>query len=244
MRFKMKFAIVKEHRDFFQKNGWIEFENFLSPDELTQANEALDQALAERLHTSVEKLRQFSSDQQYLQSRDLWRLNAFLRKLATQPRFAEIASELIEKKPLRLGYDQLLPARYPTNKLLEPTHSIYTHFLEQTAELATISCVQEVLGGVMIALGGKKEDSAGHEIEGVSVYPLQPGNVIYFQPHLPINWQNLYAYPGQRFYFIVYTSVVAHYHLQPQDPHTHTLKHLGYVFNDKLNDRLHPIVYR
>lgn len=239
----MKFAIVKEHRDFFQKNGWIEFENFLSPDELTHVNHALDQALAERLHTPVEKLRQLSSDQQYVQSRDLWRLNDSLRKFATQPRLAEIASELIEKKPLRLGYDQLLPARYQP-KLVEPTHSVYTHFIGQTAELATISCVQEVLGGVMIALGGKKEDSADREIEGVSVFPSQPGNVIYFQPQLPVNWQNLYAYPGQRFYFIVYTTAVAHYHLQPKDPHTHTLKHLGYVFNDKLNDRLHPIVYR
>lgn len=239
----MKFATAKEHRDFFQKNGWIEFENFLSTDELMQVNHAIDLALAERLNTSPEKLRQLSSDKLYLQSRDLWRVNTPLRKFVTQVRFAEIASELIEKKPLRLGYDQLIPVRYQT-KMLEQIHPTYTHFIEQTVDLATISCVQQVLGGLIIALGGKTAETVEKEIEGVSVFPRQAGNVIYFQPHLPVNWQNLYAYPGQRFYLIVYTQMRANYYLQPQDPHTHTLKHLGYVFNDKLNDHLHPIVYR
>lgn len=240
----MKFATAKEHRDFFQRNGWIEFENFLSTDELTQVNQAVDQALAERLNTPPEKLRQLSSDKLYLQSRDLWRVNTSLRKFAIQARFAEIASELIEKKPLRLGYDQLIPVRYPT-KLSEQVHHVYTHFIEQTVDLATISCVQEVLCGLIIALGGSKvEEAADKETEGVSVFPHQPGNVIYFQPNLPVNWQNLYTYPGQRFYLIVYTHLRANYYLQPQDPHTHALKHLGYVFNDKLNDYLHPIVYR
>ncbi|QLH36192.1 MAG: hypothetical protein HWD61_08680 [Parachlamydiaceae bacterium] len=34
------------------------------------------------------------------------------------------------------------------------------------------------------------------------------------------------------------------YILNENDPHTHTLKHLGYVFGDKLSDKLNPIVYR
>ena len=33
----MKLSTAKEHRDFFHKNGWIEFEEFLSNENLAQA---------------------------------------------------------------------------------------------------------------------------------------------------------------------------------------------------------------
>ena len=71
---------------------------------------AVDQVLSERLKTSQAQLRFISPEMLFLQGRDLWRSSPSLHKLAAQVRFAEIASELIEKKPLRLGYDQLIPA--------------------------------------------------------------------------------------------------------------------------------------
>lgn len=241
----MKFAIAKEHKDFFQKQGWIEFEDLISNDQLALANEAIDQALAERLNISTGRLRLLPSEQLYLHGRDLWRSHPQLRKLVTQIRFAEIASELIEKKPLRLGYDQLFPARYQT-PFSETASQVYSHFLEQTAALEAVSCLQGVNCGLILALGGKKEDSveSNSSVEGIDIFPSQPGRVIFFQSHVPIQWKNLYVHAGQRFYMVVYTQASAHYQLQPQDPHTHALKRLGYIFNDKLNDRLNPIVYR
>ncbi len=50
----MKFAITKDHRNFFQKHGWIEFEGLLSDDQLKTANQAIDQALAARLSVTPE----------------------------------------------------------------------------------------------------------------------------------------------------------------------------------------------
>lgn len=240
----MKFAIAKEHRDFFQKQGWIEFENFLSADQLAQANQAIDQVLAERLQLPLERLPQLPSESSYLQGRDVWRSNPFLSKLVKQPRFAEIASELIETKPLRLGYDQVLPAPY-SFKFSPLKQQVYTHFMEQTASLEAVSCLQGVVCGLILTLKHSGEPREGSSLEGINIFPTRSGSAIFFQPTISINWSALFScLPEERFYLIVYTQAMARYHLQPQDPHTHALKQLGYVFNDKLNDHLHPIVYR
>jgi hypothetical protein len=242
----MKFATAKEHRNFFQKQGWIEFEGLLSSDQLALANQAIDQVLAERLNIPSERLQLLPSEKMYLQGRDIWRSNFVVQKLATQMRFAEIVAELIEKKPLRLGYDQFFPSRQQASYAQEPS-SIYSHFLEQIASLEEVSCLRGVACGLLLALGGKKENASLEKktsFEGIDVFPNQPGNVIFLQPAALVNWDCLYAHPGQRFYMIVYTLSSAYYQLQLKDPHTHALKRLGYVFNDKLSDKLNPIIYR
>lgn len=244
----MKFATAKEHRDFFQKHGWIEFEALLPNDQLALANQAIDQTLAERLNVSPQQLRLSSSEQFYLQGHDLWRSNAFLHKFITQVRFAEIASELIEKKPLRLGYDQFFPSRQQM-PLTKEDLSIYSRFLERTAPLEAVCCLQGVACGLLISLSAREGNIPAKEAtevspEGINIFPSQPGHIVFFQPNVSINWNHLYTHLGQRFYLIVYTLASAYYQLQPQDPHTHALKRLGYVFNDKLSDKLNPIVYR
>jgi hypothetical protein len=246
----MKFSTAKEHRDFFQKHGWIEFEGLISNDQLNQAHQAIDQVLAERLNVSPERLRILSSEKFYLQGRDLWRSNPFLQKLVSQTRFAEIAAELIEKKTLRLGYDQFFPARQQMPFAQET--QVYSHFLEQNASLQAVSCLQGVACGLILSLGGKEGVPADEETsveetdssKGIDIFPRQSGNIIFFQPNVPIHWGHLYTHLGQKFYLIVYTLPSAHYQLEPQDPHTHALKRLGYVFNDKLSDKLNPIIYR
>lgn len=240
----MKFATAKEHRDFFQKHGSIEFEGLLSNDQLVAANQAIDQVLAERLNVPPDRIRLSSSEKFYLQGRDLWRSHSILHKLATQLHFAEIVSELIEKKPLRLGYDQLFPARHE-KPLTEESSSVYSHFLEKTASLEAVSCLQGVACGFVLTLSGKENILSEKESAGaIDVFPNQAGHVIFFQPNVPVNWNALYSHLGQRFYLVVYTFPFAYYQLQSQDPHTHAFKRLGYVFNDKLSDKLNPIVYR
>ncbi|SPJ31602.1 phytanoyl-CoA dioxygenase family protein [Candidatus Protochlamydia amoebophila] len=241
----MKFAIAKEHRDFFQKNGLIEFEDFLSEEQVSTVNRAIDRVLTERLKVTPQRLKLLSSECVFSQGRDLWRSNEELKKIVCQPKFAEIASELIEKKPLRLGYDQLFPAHYQT-KFSSKQQRIYAQFLEQTLSLESISGVSGVLCGLMICLGEKGElfSQEQFSIEGIDIYSRQAGHAIYFNPNALVNWRNFYAHSAYRYFLIVYTQNHSHYQLQVSDPHTHFLKQLGYVFNDKLNDRLHPIVYR
>jgi hypothetical protein len=237
----MKVAIAKEHRDFFQKQGVIEFQDFLSLEQVEAFNQAINQALLSKINVSPEKWRHLSSEQVFINGRDLWRSNEELRKLISQPRLAAIASELIQKKPLRLGYDQLFPARHPTS--ITNATSVYGKFIHQTVTLEEISCLTGVLCGLMICLSAPDSEKADNEFKP-TIFPRQPGYVTFFQPTCSFNLEDLYQYPNQRFYLIVYTQAITHYQLQAKDPHTHALKSLGYVFNDKLSDKLNPIVYR
>lgn len=244
----MKFATSKEQRDFFQKNGWIEFEEMLSNDQLALMNQALDQVIAARLNVAPEKLGALAAEKIYLQGHDVWRSHPFLQKIATQTRLAEIGAGLIEKKILRLGYDQFFLGPPKKSHVLD-NRSLFYQFLEKTTSLETVSCLQGVTCGLVFALGGNEnvfpeEKPSSFETHGMEIFPSQAGHAIFFQSHLPIHWSRLFELQGQRFYLIVYTNPTAHYQLQPEDPHTHALKRLGYIINDKLNDKLNPIVYR
>jgi hypothetical protein len=238
----MKFAIAKEHRDFFQKNGWIEFENFLTPSQVSQLDYAIDQTLVTRLNIKADNLRLASTEDCFLKGHDLWRSNEDIQKITCYPRFAEIASELIEKKPLRLAYDQFFPYRDDQLKIPLKTTQTYKDFLNQAISLEEVSCIQGMACGLMIALKDLKE--LEEDIEGVDIFPQRAGQAIFFQPQTLVNWHNLYSHLGQRFYLITYSYASAYYQLKPKDPHTHALKHLGYVFNDKLLDKLNPIIFR
>lgn len=243
----MKFSTAKEHRDFFQKHGWIEFEEFLSYQQLAELNQAINKEMAKRTGDLEEKVPFLSSEKVFLQGRDLWRGNDFIKKFVVQPRLAEVVEELIEKKPLRLGCDQLFP---PCQEALFPQESsqIYSKFLKQTETLQAVSCYQGIACGMMIALN--EEENKGDEgerdisLEGANLFPSKPGNVLLFQPNIPLNWSYLFHYPKRRYLLIIYTLANAYYKLEPSDPHTHLLKRLGYVFNDKLSDKLNPIVFR
>lgn len=238
----MKFAIAKEHRDFFHQQGIIEFEDFLTSDQVEGLNQAINQALASRMGIRPEKWHHVSAEQAFLHGRDLWRSSDELRKWTCQPRFAEIAAELVEKKPIRLGYDQLFPALYPTQSMVK--QAVYTPFIHQSTHLETISCLKGLVCGLMFCLSSPETSAAPQLPEGIDIFPRQPGYATFIHPHVLFNFHHLFQHLGQRFYLIVYTQALAHYYFQPQDPHTHQLKHLGYIFNDKLSDKLNPIVYR
>ncbi|MFI0435458.1 MAG: hypothetical protein ACH350_07025 [Parachlamydiaceae bacterium] len=241
----MKFSTAKEHRDFFQKHGWIEFEGIVPHDQLAIIQKAMDDVLAQRLSVAPERLSILSSEKLYVDGHDLWRSNSFLQRFVSQVRFAEIASELIEAKPLRLGCDQFFPSRQQ-KPFSEESRHIYSRFLEETAPLQLLSCLKGIACGVMICLGGKGEGERSEvaSTEGVDIFPSSPGHVIFFQPNALVNWNQFYSHLGQKFYLVVYTFVHANYQLEPRDPHTHFLKRFGYILNDKLNDKLHPIIYR
>ena len=256
----MKFSTSKEHRDFFQKQGWIEFEGLISDDQLNSLNQAIEQVLTQRLNVTHSRLRTLSSEKCFLEGHDLWRNHPFLQRFVMQTRFPEIISELIEKRALRLGSDQFFPSLVKTLSPQEDSQ-IYQKFLDQITPLNGVSCLRGLACGMIISLNGRKKEEEkveGEEkhsafpgkeeivppVEGINIFPTTSGSVIFFQPHSAINWKQLLTSSDRKFYMITYTQHSAYYQLEPQDPHTHTLKRLGYILNDKLNDKLHPIVYR
>ena len=242
----MKFTTAKEHRDFFLKNGWIEFEGLLSLKQTSEVNQAIDAVLAKRLPITKRKIQE-SCEMMFAEGFDLWRADSLLQKIATQMRFCELAASLIEKKILRLAYDQLLPF-YQENQILEKkqTNGNYFNFTSHTRSLEEISCVNRLACALMLSLNDLDLNLTTQDepVAGIDVFPRKAGNVIFFRPNIPIHWNYLHERQGERFLLIVYAEQTAYYQLQEQDPHTHAFKRLGYVFNDKLSDKLHPIVFR
>ncbi len=247
----MRFTVNKEQRDFFQKKGWIEFEDLLKEEQIQAIQRPLEEVLAERLKVSTSQVGKQPAERLYHQGHDLWRSSPILQHFIMQPRFGEIAVELIGRKVLRLGYDQFFPPLHPPSLSSLPL-SFYAPFMGRGLSLEEVSSIRGVACGMMIALGEKtgsvlqKEEASGEVSEGqkIDIFPFRAGHVIFFRPHLPVAWDCLAHHVGQRFYLIVYASSLSYYQLQPNDPHTHALKHLGYIFNDPLADKLNPVVYR
>lgn len=238
----MKFAIAKEHRDFFQKKGWVEFENFLTSLQVKTLNQAIDHVLALSLKIKEHELRKASPQDCFLKGHDLWRKDKTIQKIAHSPHFAEIGSELIQKKPLRLAYDQLLPYQEENQEIFSKSSCSYNKFLNQVNSLETVSCIRGMACGLIIAL--KDGENVQKQTDGIDIFPQRSGQAIFFQVSALVNWNYLFHHVGQSFYLITYAYNSAYYQLNIQDPHTHALKHLGYVFNDKLLDKLNPVIFR
>src|SRR5262245_4528435 len=106
----MNFTVVREHREFFRKHHWIECDSVISEAEIKQAVEQIPLTLKKRLkekgYLSTKTPPQFYWFEKGI---DLWRESPILKKIALSRRLAEIAGELTEQKPLRFGYDKLLP---------------------------------------------------------------------------------------------------------------------------------------
>lgn len=244
----MKFALAKEHRDFFHKEGMIEFEEFFTLDQIHQLNQAIDSALAKRSHINE------SQDQQFFKGRDLWRETKELEKLTCQPRLAQLVNDLTEKKPLRLAYDQLLPA-FSSQLGQGLANQKYSAFLNQIVSLDEISSLTGIICGILIALSpstkaeevnpsNEEEKTEKTEDKPKDIFPSQPGNITIFSGQNPFSLNQLFNHPDQRYYLIVYSLASTVYQVKEKDPQPYALKQYGYDIHDHLNDRFHPIVYR
>lgn len=239
----MKAALVKEHRLFFNQNGWIRFEPLFSEKEIQLINQEIDSALARRLQVSAEKRKAAPPAAELFQEgHDLWRESPKLKKMLHHPNLGPVVAELTEKKSVRLGSDQFFPAKGRTVQSVGTIQksSPYSLFLSNNESLEALSCLEGILCGVLIALDNMPES----ELSEDQILPKQKGEALFFSPHLEFEWKSLALNESQRFYLVLYTESHTVYRLQPKDPHTHFLKHLGLLFNNPLSDRLNPIVFR
>jgi len=203
----MNFSVIGKHRDFFRLHHWIECEEVLAPATLAKVNVSIAAAKSKT-------------------GRDLWRGSSSLKRVFLQKGLAGIASDLIECRPLRFGYDQYLT---PTSSFLP----------ESPCSLLDISSFQGVLCGMILCLTQPKESFA---VES-SVFPQKAGNAIFFAPDFPIAFPTLKRLDGASYILLVYVQKSAVYCKQSRDPHGNELKQFGYDFGDRLKDSLNPIVY-
>lgn len=218
----MRFKVAGAHRNFFQKNGSIELESVLTPQEISSLAAAADTLLEKRV---VDNVSFRSAEELYRVGRDLWREDNTLRKKILSHTFAEIGAELFNKTTLHVAYDQLLRT---TSK---------PGFAQQLpATLNEISSIYPLAGALLLHLSGTATP--------LELLPSQHENVIYLSADMQIPWELFFQTPHQSYLLIAYATPESVYVLQKKDPHTHALKKLGYVFGDRLKSDHHPIVFR
>lgn len=236
----MKFALAKEHRDFFNKHQIIEFDGLLSTEQLHDLVTGINATLANHLKIPVSELENQDPQQLFLSGRDLWRSSSILKKISTHRYFGEIASELIFQKPLRLGYDQFLPSPSPLSNKVDI--GPYSTYLKRSATIEEVSCLQGILCGLMLCIKGN--DSSESDPETSDVFSKKAGNGIFFSNKAVINFENLFKHINQQYLMIIYTAGTSVYVHCDKDPLSFSLRDLGYSFGDKLQDKRNPIVYR
>lgn len=216
----MKITIDLAHQKYFKANGYIQFEEVFNSEQTRAINLEVNQVLAKRgdPNHSAPTAQAF-----FQKGRDVWRSSDHLNKHLNHRNLAGIASELVDYKPLRLGYDQYLlpPLPYPTE-----------HSLEQ------ISCIQGIMCGVLICLVNA-ETVIPNEI-----FPTKAGDATFFDANYDFPWDQMAALKDEAFLLIAYTGERALYVHQENDLHKYSLKEFGYNFGDRLTDQWHPIVYR
>lgn len=248
----MKFSVIKEQRFFFQQNHWIECEGILSENQLQTLSREIPTVCTERLKTPEEKA---SSEELFEVGRDLWRGTSALKKIILSKDLAQIASELIEQQPLRMGYDQL----FPPLSLGTSLNGVYAAYLNECLSLEEISSVQGILCGLMLCISEPQVNTTAKASDPPSealadpaeraqpilndIFPLNKGNGIFFAPNIPIDFSATKRFSGGNYLLITYAKSNSVYYRQQKDPHLHHFKQLGYHFGDKLTEVLNPLVY-
>lgn len=203
----MKFSGNLQQRDYFNKNGFVSFEGLLNPHELDVLNQAIDQF--------------------FPKSRDLYRDSDAVKKIVFSSKLVHLAYEFLQKKPLRIAFDQVLSEKADPLKVK----------LTGNETFQDLCCIGGLEGLFLISLKNSSEPKEG-------MFDLSPGNGILINPTVPYPFFSFAPSIEHRFFLIGYGGVYSQYLYELRDPHCHYLKSLGYVFGDRLNDRDHPILLR
>jgi len=244
----MHHALAKEHRDFFQKHGWIEFDELISGEQLVIMKQSLEEALSNRVGLAPAQLLSADGDLLFTHSRDLWRSNENLRKVIFSQKLGSIASELVEKRPLRLAFDFYIPPNhlnvYPSN-----THSSFTNFMLASSTLQEMSCIEGTLCALLLCLTHtpttpSPSSPPNDPLETPDLFSKSVRGGVFFHASTQFDRRLMTLHPHSSYYLIVYAQQFSSYVERPGDPHGSFLKKQGFVYNDRLNDRFNPIIFR
>lgn len=152
--------------------------------------------------------------------RDQWReidtLKNFLLKT-----IGPLAKELLKKSGLRLGLDQWILTENRPQKF---------------CSLKEMFSLQGVAIG--ISLTHSNAEPPRKPSLGILPVPSNPQNILFFQPHILLNWPETHA----DVYLASLTFLNAVYVHSPQDLATNHLKQFGYQYGDILNNKMNPMI--
>lgn len=223
----MKYTLTADQKAFFETHKFIEFDGFLSENELA--------VLKATLKSSQKNPSKKDLSKRDLSKRDLSRSNPEVQKIVRSRFFAQIALELSLQKQLRFGFDQVyeLPMELAASQT------------QRKLSLQEMSAVRELAMGLMICVDGETDTVANQAVETPFLpFPKHPGSVIFFSPTIIWDLDLMAKLPKQSCLLIAYATSRAQYIYQENDPYNHTLKQFGYVFGDRLNEEFHPTLCR
>ncbi len=233
----MKIAIANEHLNFFQHHHLIEFEEYLTPDQLLKLNKLLDQTLSKRMSIPVERIDGADPESVFYGGRDLWRDQEDLKKIVWHKSWADVAADLTGEKPVRAAFTQLVVP--PTSIGLKAAQNhVYVEWFTQKRTLEEISSIEGLLCTLIVCLKGDDKERTPEET--LDPIPRKTGNAIYVMPQVPLDFQA----GNCRWLLIAYAKNKAQYIMQEKDPHVHYLKRLGHPVGAPLNDKLNPVLVR
>lgn len=249
----MRWTVSSKQREFFQRTQLIEFDGLLTKAQTALLVENSKKILSQRLGVSQYELHKKTPEEVFMHGRDLSRATPLIKKEVGSSQLARIAAELTEQSSLRLAYDQMISSTHFLSYSNTPT-SPFNELIKNKFSLLECSSFQGLLCGLLLCLSKAgstpeepipPEDEANVDAETpLSIFPARPGNGVFFHPSLPLSFDSIYGQQDALYMLIAYSQPRTVYIHQPNDPHTHFLKTLGYVFGDKLMEKFHPTVYR
>ncbi len=228
----MRFAILPDHKDFFKKKHFVEFENMISPENCHALTSEIQLHLGQRVKTTSFESQNFNASTLFKEGRDLWRDSAKIKQTTCYAAFGEIAAELVGLKSLRLAYDQAL---WPSNDDFDQAfnHEIVLEKRNSFQPLALGLCLCLETPSLKVL--------QDQDLEEPSIFPRKAGNATFFSPHTPISLKRN-ASSKHKCLLIGYAPLKSVYVYQKNDLNTHYLKRFGYVFGDKLKNHFHPTI--
>jgi hypothetical protein len=212
----MKFSISLDQRYFLNQKGYIPFYALLSNQELKTLNDALQSKKLAGKH-------------------DLWRENDAIKQIVFSRRLVNLVYELTNTKPLRIAFDHYLPEKSKSMLDVEKKTSV-EEFFENPIPLQDRMSINPLVGMFLLIL-----NTDGEINEETTV---AAGGGYFILPTTTFSLDELSLTPNQRLFLIGYGDSHSQYLYELRDPDVHFLKTLGYVFGDRLNDNLHPILFR
>lgn len=216
----MKFSLTSDHFHHYRQRGYVEFEGIVN------------QAKLQVLLNAIRRERYDTAEQRFQKQHDLWRLSPAIKKILFHKDIASIVASLHDAKPLRIGYDQLIPEGYLSKR--------------KSLSLREMSSLQGIIGGYLLCLqdcpGALVTQPLSEESERKIAAPFSTtaGNVVFIDPEVAIDYASL---PCDHL-LVCFTGATAIYCHNENDPHTHTFKKQGYVFGDKIQESELPTVLR
>jgi len=141
------------------------------------------------------------------------------KKLAAHPTLLHLASELFQHKALRFG----------GSRIIELPHDAPASYTIQD-----VSCIQGIVGGVLIGLEGSSFKTAG-ELDALP-FPQREGSAIFFSPKTVWDKELLKLRARQKFLLLAYAEPTARFVFNDKDPAMKEVRALGYAYGDRVQE--------